>query len=418
MRAPASVRELHRHDRLRLALVEHVPWTGRAVRLAMAIAPPPREEADPAPDEILPPVTPRTLDWSGRDLLLITVDALRADHLGAYGYTRPTSPHFDALAREGTSFLHAYCSIPHTSYSLVSLMTGKYIHPLFDAGVGADSVTLARELRNLGYQTAAFYPPAVFYVDTDRFDGFRENALDFAFHVEEFATPTGRAQQVHDYLATIAADRPAFVWVHFFEPHEPYERHPEHDFGDADIDVYDSEVAATDDGIDEVVRAMRAVRPNAIIVITADHGEEFDEHGGRFHGTTTYEEQVRVPLLIVGPGIEGGRQLALAVQTIDLFPTFTGALGIARPSGVRGRDLGAVLSGLAADQRGVAWAEADAYEMLADGPYRLVCQRASAACELFDVTVDPLEMHDQTPLKRGEAKRLRATLTAYPKAQP
>ena len=410
LRAPSCARAMHQHEHLRVTLVEHAPWTGRAVRLAMAIVPPePILPAAPAEDVGAPPVA-RALDWSGRDVLLITVDALRADHLGAYGYARATSPHLDALAREGTIFLHAYCPIPHTSHSLVSLMTGKFIHPLLLSGLGADSETLALQTGRLGYQTAAFYPPAVWYVDTERFEGFYERSLDFAFHVEAFADPIARADEVRSYLSTAAPDQPTFVWVHFFEPHEPYERHADHDFGDEEIDLYDGEIAATDDGIDEVVRAMREARPNAVVIVTADHGEEFDDHGGQFHGTTTYEEQVRVPLVVVGPGVEAGRELMLASQTVDLFPTIVAALGGPRSSTVRGRDLGAVLSGSIIDERGIAWVEADEYEMVAEGPYRLVCERSSAGCGLFDVTTDPLEQTDVGAKHRGEVKRLRSRL--------
>lgn len=419
LRAPACARAMHEHDHLRVALVEHAPWTGRAVRLAMAIDPP-RVDAPtvPPPEPIgADPAVARSLDWTGHDVLLITVDALRADHLGAYGYPRRTSPGFDALAREGTLFLHAYCPIPHTSHSLVSLMTGKYIHPLLQAGLGGDSRTLALEAGQLGYQTAAFYPPAVWYVDTDRFEGFYQRALDFGSHVEGFAEPLSRADEVRSYLATSAQGTPAFVWVHLFEPHEPYERHPTHDFGDEEIDRYDGEIAAADDGIDAVVRAMRESRPNAVVIVTADHGEEFEEHGGQFHGTTTYEEQVRVPLLVIGPGVEAGRTLGLAVQTVDIFPTLLTALGGLRSPTVRGGDLGPVLSGLVDDERGLAWVEADEYEMLAEGPYRLVCERTSAACQLFDVTTDPLEQRECSAEHRGDFKRLRSRLTSVGREQ-
>ena len=92
---------------------------------------------------------------------------------------------------------------------------------------------------------------------------------------------------------------PLFLWVHFFEPHEPYVVHPDHLFTggrSADEDAYDGEIATADDGIGRIVRLLRARRPGAVVIVTADHGEEFGDHGGRYHGTTVYEEQVRVPL--------------------------------------------------------------------------------------------------------------------------
>jgi len=407
--APFAARRLHGYDNLRRTLVERAPWMGRAVRLAAWISPP---KADVATDVAGPGEVGRALDWSGSDIVLVSVDALRADHVGAYGYGRATTPHFDALAREGRLFLHAYCPTPHTSYSVTSMMTGKYMRPLLNLGLGEDSETWAADLRRYDYRTAAFYPPAVFFIDPDRFVGFRDRGLDFEYRKEEFADPKLREAQVRGYLATAPKATPLFLWVHFFEPHEPYVQHPEHHFGDSDMDAYDSEIAAADDGIDAIVRAVRESRPNAVVIITADHGEEFGEHGGRYHGSTVYEEQVRVPLLILGPGVKPGR-VATPVQTIDLLPTTLSALGIPRPARIRGRDLGPLLAGRAKpDDPGQAFAETDDYEMLAEGPLRLLCEKRAAACSVYDVETDPLERVDRTAEHGADAERLRGILAA------
>ena len=408
--APFAARRLHGYDNLRRTLVERAPWMGRAVRLAAWISPP---KVDAPADVALPGEVGRALDWSGRDIVLVSVDALRADHVGAYGYARATTPHFDALAREGRLFEHAYCPTPHTSYSVTSMMTGKYMRPLLNLGLGEDSETWAAHLRRYDYRTAAFYPPAVFFIDPGRFVGFRDRGLDFEYRKEEFADPKLREQQVRGYLATAPKDKPLFLWVHFFEPHEPYVQHAEHRFGDSDVDAYDSEIAAADDGIDAIVRAVRESRPGAVVMITADHGEEFGDHGGRYHGSTVYEEQVRVPLLILGPGVLPGR-VSTPVQTIDLLPTTLSALGIPRPARIRGRDLGALLAGqrTSAEDRGLAFAETDDYEMLADGPLRLLCEKRAAACSVYDVVLDPLEHVDRTAEHGADAQRLRGILAA------
>ena len=107
--------------------------------------------------------------------------------------------------------------------------------------------------------------------------------------------------------------------MHLFAPHEPYENHPEFAFGERDLDRYDSEVRFADETVGELVSAFRARRPNAVVILTADHGEEFGEHGGHYHGTSVYEEQVRVPLIISAPGSLGARRIAEPVQTIDLL---------------------------------------------------------------------------------------------------
>jgi arylsulfatase A-like enzyme/HEAT repeat protein len=413
--APTAAQRLRGYDNLRRILVEHAPWIGRSIRIAAVLAPPPRLTVEGG-GTVTPAEVKRTLDWSGRDLVLLSVDALRADHVGAYGYERKTTPAIDALAAEGTLFEDAYCPTPHTSYSVTSMMTGKYMRPLLTLGLGDDSETWAGHLRRYDYRTAAFYPPAVFFIDPERFVPFRDKGLDFEYRKEEFADPALRERQVRDYLATAPKDRPLFLWVHFFEPHEPYVAHPEHPFGDPknprDVDRYDSEIASADEGIGAIVRAVREVRPGAIFVVTADHGEELGDHGGRYHGTTVYEEQVRVPLVVVGPGVTHQR-VATPVQTIDLLPTVLSAVGIPRPARIRGRDLGPLLGGTdPPGDHGLAFAETDDYELLADGPLRFVCDKRIAACSLYDVTTDRAEKKDLGAARPDDVERLRVRLAA------
>lgn len=418
--ATFAARKLALDDNLRLVYLERAPLLARGILLGARLAPPPPlDDATAAPDVAS---GRRALEWRGRDVVLISVDALRADHVGAYGYARPTTPRFDALAREGALFEHAYCPTPHTSYSVTSLMTGKNMRPLLLQGLGADSETFAKLLRTYGYRTAAFYPPAVFFIDPERFEGFRDRGLDFEYRKVEFADPALRTREVTEYLARRHQDRRVLLWVHLFEPHEPYVEHPEHPFGGRDVDRYDSEIAAADDGIGAIVDAVRAVRPQAVIVVTADHGEEFGEHGGRYHGTTVYEEQVHVPLLVVAPGSVAPRRIRAPVQTIDLLPTVLAALDIPRPARVRGHDLGPMLrdgdagavaydptpSGDAAGQ-GFAFAETDEQTLLAEGTLRLVCERRIGACALYDLERDPGETRDASAahLDRFEAMKRR-----------
>jgi arylsulfatase A-like enzyme len=433
---PTASARLGPMSNTRVVLVEHAPLLGRAVLVAAALHPPPRFDDD---DEGAPgargaphgaPVgeIPRALDWSRRDIVLLSVDALRADHVSAYGYARATTPRIDALAREGKLFTHAYCPTPHTSYSVTSMMTGRYMRPLLALGLGEDSDTWATYVRRYGWRTAAFYPPAVFFIDEQRFASFRDRMLDFEYAKVEFADPDLRARQVEAYLAGAPADRPLFLWVHFFEPHEPYVPHPAHPFasasasagGASDVDAYDSEVAAADEGIGRIVDLVRAKRPGAVVILTADHGEEFGEHGGRYHGTTVYEEQVRVPLVVVGPGVAPGENDTV-VQTVDLLPTVLSAIGTPRPARVRGRDLGPLLAsapGPVRDKfrepadRGFAFAETDDYALVASGLDRLVCERRLATCALYRPSDDPLERRDRCADDRARADELRRLLRA------
>ncbi|HKQ69614.1 MAG TPA: sulfatase-like hydrolase/transferase, partial [Polyangiaceae bacterium] len=419
--APSS-QKLALADNLRVIFLDRAPLLAFGVELGQLLAPPPPLE--PPPVDVEERGTARhALDWRERDVLLVSVDALRADHVGAYGYTRATTPHIDALAREGTLFLRAYCPTPHTSYSITSMMTGKNMRPLLAQGLGLDSDTFAGLLRTYGYRTAAFYPPAVFFIDEDLFAPFRDKKLDFEYARVEFADPAERAGAVRSYLETQPQDRKVFVWVHLFDPHEPYVAHPEHPFGDRDIDRYDSEIAAADEGIGAVVAAMRARRPNTVVIVTADHGEEFGEHRGRYHGTTVYEEQVRVPLVIVGPGVPARGRVETPAQTIDVLPTVLGALDVPLPPRIRGHDLGAWLSASRPpdgdNSRDTerhkalpppAFAETDEYTLLADAEWRLVCARRASACSLYNLDLDPGEAHDASAANMERFAAMKALL--------
>ncbi|HWZ90819.1 MAG TPA: sulfatase-like hydrolase/transferase, partial [Polyangiaceae bacterium] len=421
-----SARRLSRFDNFRLLVTERAPVAAHAVELAARIAP-------AAPDDAVDcdaldasaraargacaatatSSAGRTLDLRGRDFLLISIDALRADHLGSYGYARPTTPHIDELAKASVVFEHAYAPTPHTSYSVTSLMTGKYMRPLLLQGVAQDSDTWAALLRTYGYRTAAFYPPAVFFIDPDRFQTFRDGFLGFEYRWVEFAEGQRRIDQVTSYLASAPADKRLFTWVHLFSPHEPYENHPEFPFGDRDVDRYDSEVRSADETVGALVSAFRARKPNAVVIVTADHGEEFGEHGGHYHGTSVYEEQVRVPLIVSAPGTLAARRIGEPVQTIDLLPTVLNALDIPIPPRVRGRDLGPLLASNRPEGTGLALAETDEQTLLADGSLRLICARKLGACKLFDVAADPGETHDISQDKSAEFSELRTRLKEF-----
>lgn len=421
-----SSRKLAHFDNFRLVVSDRAPIAGRAVELAALLAPVAPEDAVncDALDESERALhascsgegsaaatgSGRTLDLRERDFLLITVDALRADHLGAYGYARLTTPHIDELAKNAAVFERAYAPTPHTSYSVTSLMTGKYMRPLLLQDVAHDSDTWAGLFRTYGYRTAAFYPPAVFFIDPDRFQSFRDSFLGFEYRWVEFAEGQKRVQQVTSYLDAAPTDKRLFTWVHLFSPHEPYEAHPEFPFGERDIDRYDSEVRAADETVGQLVAAFRAKRPHSVVIISADHGEEFGEHGGHYHGTSVYEEQVRVPLIVSIPGSLPPRRIAEPVQTIDLLPTLLTALDVPRPPRMRGRDLGPLLAGKRAEGKGLVLAETDEQTLLGEGMLRLICARKLGACKLYDLSRDPGETRDVSPELPRESSELRVRL--------
>ena len=177
---------------------------------------------------------------------------------------------------------------------------------------------------------------------------------------------------------------------------------------------------------------MRRARPGAIVIAAADHGEEFGEHGGRYHGTTVYEEQVRVPLVVSAPGLLAPRRVRAPVGLVDLLPTVLAGLEIPRPARVRGADLGPLLAGVEPPEGGAAtgaapgaaapppalagarfaFSETDGQTLLAKGPLRLVCARKIGACALYDGVADPRQTTDISAVRPAEVAAMRAELRA------
>src|SRR5262249_33705925 len=187
-----------------------------------------------------------------------------SDHVGAYGYARPTTPNIDALAARGTRFARAYAQAPHTSFSVASMLTGKYFPTLARLAPGERHEPLAAVLRNFGWRRPAFSPPAVFFADSKKLKAYADTNFDFEYVKSEYIDANKRVTQVFAYYDDTQPRR-SFVWIPFFEPHEPYERHEGFSFGASDIDRYDSEIAYTDAAVGRLITAVRKRRPNTVI---------------------------------------------------------------------------------------------------------------------------------------------------------
>ncbi|WP_423278672.1 sulfatase-like hydrolase/transferase, partial [Escherichia coli] len=162
-----------------------------------------------------------------------------------------------------------------------------------------------------------FYPPAIFFVDGARFQALQSRGFGFEYRKEMYAPAAARVQQLEAYLAESEPGHPLFVWMHLFEPHEPYEPPLELQGDGSARGRYDGEVRYSDRAIGELVRLFRARKPNGVVIITADHGEEFGDHGGSFHGSTLFDEQVRVPLVFFAPGVVQHGQSRAPVELVD-----------------------------------------------------------------------------------------------------
>jgi len=376
----------------------------------------PTRPPEPIPESSLRP-GPRTPE---ANLLLISVDAMRADHMGVYGYGRNTTPNLDRWARRSVLFERGYCQVPHTSFSVTSLMTGTYVYSASRANPGRRFRTMAEAVRRYGYKTAAFFPPAVFYIDRDNFTAFERSKFGFEYVKYEYLPADKRVDQAIAFLreqraeARRGGDGPGrfFAWLHLFEPHEPYELHAGHDFGPRGVDRYDSEIAFVDQHLGRLFRYVQEHFPNTVIALTADHGEEFGEHGGHYHGNALYDQQVRVPLVIGAPGVEP-RRVDGAAQIIDLPVTMLSLVDVPVSAEMTGNDLGPWLAGEDAASLPPAFCEMDQQKFVVKWDHKLLCDTSRGFCELYDLKRDPLERRNLISREPRLADRLRQRLTTW-----
>ncbi|MEI8258489.1 MAG: sulfatase-like hydrolase/transferase, partial [Deltaproteobacteria bacterium] len=292
-----------------------------------------RREDDMGDGHMVPVVGP--LAHARPSFVLLSIDAVRPDHVGAYGYRRNTTPNIDRFARDAARFTNAYCTSPRSLRSFSSIWTGRY-PAMISWGLDnqyldllPENVTLAEQLGEAGYVSAGLSNADYFHRTSGFFQGF-----------SEWHEPAGEwkgdvwaeVAQINTFLSAHATDpRPFFLWAHMMEPHDGYRHWPEHDFGTATMDNYDSEIARADDAVShvlEVVDRIASQRP-VVVMIFSDHGEAFGEHGYFAHSSDLHEEQARVMLIVRGPGIAPGERRALT-SLMDLNPTILNYVG--RPS--------------------------------------------------------------------------------------
>ncbi|MBK8173377.1 MAG: sulfatase-like hydrolase/transferase [Sandaracinaceae bacterium] len=337
------------------------------------------------------------------NVLMISIDALRADHLGAYGYARGVSPFLDRLARNSVVFEQVYSAAPHSSYSLSSIMSSEFLHETLDLGQALPTETLSSVLADAGYHTAGFYTLGIFHTEGERLLPYRENAFGFAVHDHAERDAEQTATRVLEEVQRLAThnESPAFLWAHFFDCHEPYE---DTSLGTRDVDRYDGELRKTDRAIQRLVTETRRILgEDLVIVVTSDHGEEFHDHGGVYHGSTLFEEQIRVPLILHAPSLRAGR-VAAPVQSIDIAPTILGVVGVAPADSMRGRDLRSVATGRMRSL-GPAFAAVLQKRMIVDWPYKLIADLRFNTYSLFNLERDP---HERQNLASAEPARMTA----------
>jgi arylsulfatase A-like enzyme len=296
------------------------------------------------------------LEANPPDVILVTIDTLRADHVGCYGYALAQTPTIDALARSGVRFTRAYTPVPITLPAHGSLLTGTFpmatgMHDFTTNKAPANSATLARILRDHGYTTAAFIGSAVLdsrFGLNQGFDIYFDH-FDFSqLRMSNFDELERRGDQVVDeVLSWLKLDprRPLFLWVHLYDPHYPYTP-PEPYASRFRNSLYDGEIAFADAQLGRLFSYLRerGEYDNALIVLASDHGEGLGEHGEKTHGFFIYNSTLHVPLIFKVPGARP-RVVEEEVSLVDVLPTLLQALKLPVPPAVQGRSLLSAIMG-------------------------------------------------------------------------
>lgn len=407
---------------------------GSAVAASQACAPPP--EVDERPN-----------------VVLYLIDTLRADRVGLYGYDRPTSPVMDSLGSGGAVFERAYAADTRTLGSVPSLLASLETpsHGMREYGdkLPEDVVTLAGIFRAEGYDTASFVTNMVAGPMTglDRgFAHFHDAIKSFANRKARRTFPgsafTGWLDRIH-----AGRDAPFFAYVHTAEPHMPYIPPPrllrlfeegyegkvtgyyggEHGFRHATSPedmahvnaLYDAEVRLADEALGKMLARLeeRGLLENTFVIVTSDHGEELRDHGGWRHGHSAYDELLRVPLIMSGPGLPAGRRLKELVTLLDVAPTILELTGTPIPEAFQGTgqlDLitgrrPEVLEGKAIFTRTT---EAPARAVMIQDRWKCIFTEGGAV-ELYDLEDDPGETRDLAEVEEERATALFARLRGW-----
>jgi arylsulfatase A-like enzyme len=387
------------------------------------------------------------------DVILISIDTLRPDHLGAYGYSRPTSPTFDATAQAGVLFEDVTSPSPWTLPAHVSLLSGLYPshHRIIslDRALDAKIPTLASILADAGYDTAAVINS---YTLSRRYGldrGFRR----FRRVKEKPVNPsTEITDQAIEWLEE-PREHPIFLFVHYYDVHSDYRSLPnfERQFaneyeGEFDgstsqlmdvrygrrtlnqqdvghlLDLYDAGIRQMDTELARFLsRLDRGLLDHALLVLTSDHGEEFLEHGGVLHGRTQFQEVLRVPLTIRGPGVPEAVRVSTPVSLVDIVPTLLALLEIRSPENLDGVDLSPLWKGEGERlENRPLFGEADHRHSFKDstrsvrqGGHTFHLDPITGKFELYDLERDPEERTNVADSQRGVADQLRKQLFRF-----
>ena len=380
--------------------------------------------------------------WRGSEplnVLFIVVDTLRADHLGCYGYDEVDTPHMDDLASQGARFHTVVTSAPVTAPSVATLVTSTFpcFHGVRDNelfSLNPDLPGLASVFRRAGYETAGFVGSAVLdrrYGFGEGFDYYDDDmSVEFPVYSESYLPQTDelqgtqrRAEHVTDaalrWLMEHGKDASFFCFVHYFDPHDPYDPPPPFS-GRYPESPYDGEIAYTDDHVGRLLSGLEDLGLDAgtLVVLTADHGEGLGEHAERTHGFFLYDSTVLVPLVFRLPGvIRPGSVFESQVRTADVMPTILDLARLPVPETAQGVSVAPALRGEGDLRDRHAYVETfhtlysyrwHELRGIRTGAWKYV--RAPEA-ELYDLRVDPGERENVIQVMPEVASRLEDSLS-------
>ena len=387
------------------------------------------------------PVVRRAGEAFTGNLLIISVDALRADRLGVAGYKRrkgnSLTPHLDALASRGAYFRRVWSQAPNTPRSFPAFLTGRYPSDIEWAQKTANysallpaNETFFEQLARVGIRPIGIFSHFYFTADRGLNQGFAEWNNDGAGTIAESNKDIASPRMVPRVIARLkkaAASKERFaVWTHLFEPHSSYMSHPEFPTTSRGVDglqeKYDYEIAFVDRWIGKLLAALddNGLRENTAVVVLADHGEAWGEHKHYFHGQDLTEEQLRVPLIVAVPG----RKPVVVqdeVAVVDVGATLLDLVGITAPASFRGRSLLAAIDGEKLPPRPLfgellpasAWPKHEVM-MVAEGK-KLTHKITERRWELHDLTADPGQRQDlsRDPKHQALLRALQARVLAF-----
>ena len=375
------------------------------------------------------------------DLILITLDTVRADRLGAYGYRSASTPNLDRLAGEGVRFDDATVHAPLTAPSHASLLTGMYPHRVGVRDNGAaplpDGVTtIAEVLRAGGFRTGAFIGSFVLDRAYGFAQGFETFDADFGRYDSGLQQQAQRrAGEIVDaalaWLERIPASERVFLWVHLYDAHTPYTP-PAQYRGRFAKSLYDGEIAYVDTSIGRLLNTLRRTGryEQAVVTAIADHGESLGEHGEAEHGFFVYDAVLRVPWILRAPGV-APTVVREQTRAVDLVPTVLELLNVRVPAGLDGESLVRVIGGTPRPAVPVSYAESlfprlhfgwSELRAVRDGEWKFI---EAPRPELYALKTDPregqnfaLERERLVGGLRAEVARIQKQVRETPTAQP